>query len=378
MSSTALPPLDPTVFVSLAFLFGIASQFRAMDGESFLRRIIAATERRVGILYVVVIVTSIFSPLILNDVVVIILTPVIIRYSKQLGVDIAPLLVAEITFTNIASSLTPLGNPQNILLWSASKVAFLQFVAGTSTLLLASGIIAALAILPLRRLNAKTTRNEPSPLAVASRSPPLYLALVILAIGLSDFSGSPVYVSLGICFALGFVFTFPSPRKIVGEFDLGSLITLYFFVGSVAVVSFLLGPTLGQYAAPVAQGAQPYSALFVGAVSSVISNVPATQLILSVVPISAQAAPKIAVEAGLAGNLDPIFFVCEPSCPSHGETSGPSRKKNDLASVPGGHRGVSPRPALSLFAQKPLFRENRSNIRDSTSTNKKQPLTKNR
>jgi Na+/H+ antiporter NhaD/arsenite permease-like protein len=107
--------IDFSLYISLAFLFGIAAQFRAMDGYSFLRRVIAIFERKIGILYTVVIVTSLFSPLILNDVVVIILTPVIIRYSKQFKVDIAPLLIAEITFKNIASSVTPLGNPQNIL-----------------------------------------------------------------------------------------------------------------------------------------------------------------------------------------------------------------------------------------------------------------------
>lgn len=60
------------------------------------------------------------------------------------------LLVAEITFVNVASSLTPLGSPQNILLWSASKATFLRFVAGTWLPVLLSGVIATVATLPLR------------------------------------------------------------------------------------------------------------------------------------------------------------------------------------------------------------------------------------
>src|SRR5580698_528233 len=118
LSAPILQQVDLPVYLSLAFLFGIASQFRAMDGEPFLRRITAIFEGRIGMLYAVVIVTSLFSPFILNDVVILILTPVVISYAKQFQVDVAPLVVAEITFTNIASSLTPLGNPQNILLWS--------------------------------------------------------------------------------------------------------------------------------------------------------------------------------------------------------------------------------------------------------------------
>ncbi len=112
-------------------LFGIAAQFRAADGYSFLRGLISALEGRLGVMYAVVVVTAVFSPFVLNDVLVLILTPVLVSYSKQTGSDVAPFVVAEITFTNIASSLTPLGNPQNILLWQESGISAVEFVAGT-------------------------------------------------------------------------------------------------------------------------------------------------------------------------------------------------------------------------------------------------------
>jgi len=274
-----------------------------MDGYSFLRRIIAIFERRIGILYTVVIVTSLFSPFILNDVVVIILTPVIIRYAKQFKVDIAPLLVAEITFTNIASSLTPLGNPQNILLWSTSKVTFQQFVIGTGLPLAISGIIAVLFLLPFRK---QFGRAKEFPTTTGTKIPAIYLGIVILAIVLSDLFGLAPYISLGIGFLLGFLFTFHSLKQVVREFDLKSLLILYGFVGSVTLVSIVIGPVFSPYASPVGKGVQPYSAIFVGILSNLISNVPATQLVLSITTISSYVAPKIAVEAGLAGNIDPI------------------------------------------------------------------------
>ncbi len=294
---------DAPIYLSLAFLFGIASQFRAMEGESFLRGMIAIFERRIGILYAVVVVAALFSPFILNDVVIIILTPVVIRYAKQFRVDIAPLLVAEITFTNITSSLTPLGNPQNILLWSTSNVTFLQFVAGTWAPVLISGIIAAVVLLPLRK---KTGGGREFPSTTGSRVPAIYLILVVMVTIISDISGLAAYIALGTSFMLGFIFTFRSPGQIVKGFDLKSLLTLYFFVGSITLISIFVGPALSQYAVPVALGVQPYSALFVGGVSNFISNVPATQLIVSVVSVSPHIAPKIAVQAGLAGNIGPI------------------------------------------------------------------------
>ena len=107
---------DPAIYLSLAFLFGVAAQFRAMDGYAFLRRLLAALEPRLGILFAVALLTFVVSPFILNDVLVLILTPALIKYAKQYHIDAAPLIVTEITFTNNSSTLTPNGNPQNILL----------------------------------------------------------------------------------------------------------------------------------------------------------------------------------------------------------------------------------------------------------------------
>lgn len=291
------------VYLSLAFLFGITAQFTAMDGYTFLRRVVAIFENRVGILYAVVIVAGLFSPFILNDVVIIILTPVILRYARQFGIDATPLLVAEVTTVNIASSLTPLGNPQNILLWSASSATFDHFVSGTWLPVLASMAIAAVVLIPSAR---KVGGAREFPSSFGSPVPAVYLGIVASAVIISDLAGMQPYISLGVGFLLGFPFTTRSARQVVKGFDFRSLLTLYVFIGSVTIVSVLVTPSLIGYTEPVANGVQPYSALFVGVVSNIISNVPATQLILNIIHISPIVASKIAVEAGFAGNLTPI------------------------------------------------------------------------
>lgn len=295
--------LDLSIFVSLAFLFGIAAQFRALDGHTFLRGIISALEGRLGVMYAVVVVTAVFSPFVLNDVLVLILTPVLIMYSKESGMDIAPLVVAEITITDVASSLTPLGNPQNILLWQASGVSAGQFVAGTWLTLLASGAIAALMLLPFRAKTADRGRATPR---VGSWLPAAYLAVSAAIVFVLNFVGVSSVISLALAFALGFAFTFRSPRRLVKEFDLKSLLILYVLVGSVILAAALIEPVLLPYVAPAATGDQPYTAAFFGVVSAAISNVPATQLVLSAATVTPHAAPILAVSAGLAGNIDPI------------------------------------------------------------------------
>ena len=294
---------DVSIFISLAFLFGIAAQFRALDGYTFLRGIISALEGRLGVMYAVVVVTAVFSPFVLNDVLVLILTPVLIGYSKESGMDIAPLVVAEITITDIASSLTPLGNPQNILLWQASGISAGQFVAGTWLPLAASGVIAALILFPFRGRAADQGRAKPR---LGSWLPPAYLSTSAAIVFLLNFFGVSSVISLALAFALGFAFTFRSPRRLVNEFDLRSLLILYILVGLVALVAALIEPDILPYVAPVASGAQPYTAGFFALVSATISNVPATQLVLSTSTVTPHAAPILAVSAGLAGNIDPI------------------------------------------------------------------------
>jgi Na+/H+ antiporter NhaD/arsenite permease-like protein len=296
--------IDPSVFVALAFLFGIAAQFRAMDGYTFLRQLISLFEGRLGVLYAVVLVTAVFSPFILNDVVVLVLTPVLVSYSKEFHVDIAPLLVAEITFTNIASSLTPLGNPQNILLWQASGISARQFVAGTWFPLAISGLIAAVSLLTIRSKVGHIQHENLLPKRFPF--PVVYLCAVGAIIFSFDIIGISNEITLGIAFLFGFIFTSRSLKRLVGEFDSKSFVILCFLIGSVAIFSATIRSTLAPYVLPVAIGTQPYSAIFVALVSNIISNVPATQLILTTVVLPPHIVPKIAVEAGLAGNIGPI------------------------------------------------------------------------
>lgn len=303
IASGIVQHFDVSIYLSLAFFFGIAAQFRAMDGYTLLRKLVYFFEKRFGILFGVAIITALFSPFILNDVLVLILTPVMIKYSKQHNIDIAPLVVAEISFTNIASSLTPLGNPQNILLWQASGISAGAFVLGTWFPLFLSGLI-VLVILYQMRVN-KTVLTGPSESSLPLQ-PAIYLVAVAIVVFSSNLIGISNVVALGFCFILGFLFTFRLLPKVPKEFDLKSLLILYALIASITVVAALIGPIVGQYATMVAVGKQPFSALFIGSLSQLISNVPTTQLILSLTHIPQHIAPKIAVQAGLAGNIDPI------------------------------------------------------------------------
>jgi Na+/H+ antiporter NhaD/arsenite permease-like protein len=296
-------PFDPAIYVSLALLFGIAAQFRAMDGYAFLRWVLASLEPRLGILYAVALVTFAFSPFILNDVLVLVLTPTLIGYAKEHNLDAAPLIVAEVTLTNVARALTPIGNPQNILLWTSSGIGFGAFVAGTFPYVLASAALAAVALVPLS-LKARGPRDAKR--SIGSWRPAAYLALVTLAVLASDPLPIPRYVPLAVAFLGGFAFNFRALGSVRREFDLRSLLLIWVFVAAVTGASYFLLPYVSPYVLPAARGDQPYSGAFLAVVSNLINNVSATQLLINTGAVHAQVAPRIAAEAGLAGNLGPI------------------------------------------------------------------------
>jgi Na+/H+ antiporter NhaD/arsenite permease-like protein len=291
---------DPSIFASLAFLFGIAAQFRAAEGHEFLRGVIGVLEGRLGVMYAVVVVTSLISPFVLNDVLVLVLTPVLIAYSKESGADIAPLVIAEITFTNISSSLTPIGNPQNILLWQASGISAVAFVEGTWVPLLASGMIATVVLFGFKRPKWEGRTR------VDTWLPAGYLAASTGLIFVLNVAGVSSLISLGLAFLVGFAFTFRVPRRVAREFDAKSLLTLYALIAAIAVLAYFIRPGLVPSLAPVALGSQPYAAGYFALLSTVISNVPATQLLVSTAAITKHAAPILAVDAGLAGNIGPV------------------------------------------------------------------------
>ena len=128
-----------------------------------------------------------------------------------------------------------------------SKVSFQQFVIGTSFPLAISGILAALILLPFRK---RFGYAREFPTTTGSKIPAVYLSIVILSIVFSDLSGLAPYISLGVGFMLGFIFTFQSLKQVLKEFDLRNLLILYGFIGSVTAISILFGSTFRNYAAP--------------------------------------------------------------------------------------------------------------------------------
>ncbi|MCS4542335.1 MAG: SLC13 family permease, partial [Euryarchaeota archaeon] len=78
-------------------------------------------------LALVVVATAGLSAILVNDTVVLLFTPVIIKVARLYKLNPIPFLIGEILAANIGSVATIVGNPQNMLIGISSNITFAKF-----------------------------------------------------------------------------------------------------------------------------------------------------------------------------------------------------------------------------------------------------------
>ncbi|MCX7954422.1 MAG: SLC13 family permease [Bacteroidales bacterium] len=79
-------------------------------------------------LWFVIFFTGISSAFMVNDAVVLMVTPLIIAICQSSSINPVPYLIAEIFSTNAGSVMTITGNPQNMLIGMKSNISYLSFM----------------------------------------------------------------------------------------------------------------------------------------------------------------------------------------------------------------------------------------------------------
>lgn len=147
---TAEQALAAVDFHTLALLFGMMLLIEALLRAGFFTtlaaRSVALATSPGQLLWLIVIATAVSSAFLVNDVVVLLFTPIIIGACQQLKLNPVPYLIGEAMASNIGSVATIVGNPQNMLIGVASGISFSRFflallpVAVASTFLLVAVI----------------------------------------------------------------------------------------------------------------------------------------------------------------------------------------------------------------------------------------------
>lgn len=315
----ALRAIDAQVMVFLFSTFVIGEALLA-SGYLYAQayRVIARLRSPNTLVWAIVWTAGLGSCLFMNDTLAIVGTPLVIRLAREHELDAEPMLLALAFAVTTGSVMSPIGNPQNLLIAVHSEMMapFLLFLRHLALPTLASLALAFLAIRlccrpgpPGKTLApARVTVHDPQLARLARLATAIVLALVVLKIGLVA-AGTPWSLPLAWIAAAGalpiLVFS-PTRGRLLRQLDWR---TLVFFAAM-----FVLMQSVWQTGDPQRLLAElPWrpagtaGILAIGmTLSQLISNVPMVALYLPVLQqAGAHDTSWLALAAGstLAGNL---------------------------------------------------------------------------
>jgi Na+/H+ antiporter NhaD/arsenite permease-like protein len=256
-----------------------------------------------------------FSAFLVNDAVCLVMTPLVIEVTRSLRRDPIPYLLAVAMASNVGSTATITGNPQNMIVGAVSRIPYTEFAAALAPVALA-GIVLVFAVLAALWFHEF---RQSTPLAAKPRSPRIHkpqlikAVLVTLSVIAAFFAGVPVAMAAFLGGALLLVTRAIKAHKVYQEID-GPLLLMFagLFVVVAAAEKVLLSAELVG-AVQSFHFANTYILTADTAVlSNIISNVPA---VLALKPFVLGIADQhriwlvIAMSATLAGNLTPVGSV---------------------------------------------------------------------
>lgn len=243
-------------------------------GRKMARRFV--TERQLALF--MVLAAALLSTFLTNDVALFIIVPLTLTLKKWCAIPVNRLIIFEALAVNAGSLLTPIGNPQNILLWGRSGLSFPAFMLQMLPLtlvLMATLLLLCWCCFPAKKLQFQSGDAMPSwrPKLVWSCLALYVLFLVALEMRVE------LWGLLGV--ALGFVML---ERRVVYHVDWTLLLVFMAMFIDVHLLTQL--PALQALLHGVGQLSSGSLWLTAIGLSQVISNVPSTILLLNYVPPS--------------------------------------------------------------------------------------------
>jgi len=192
---------DRVHWTTLVVLTGLMLLSRALELSGYLtlwgRQLLALLrgERRLAV--GLILFSGLLSAIVTNDVALFIVVPLTLSLAGMATLPIERLIVFEALAVNAGSSLSPIGNPQNLYLWQLSGIRFGDFLwvmlplgVGLMLLLLLFVPLAfPKASIHLEAVSAMTAERRKAPLWEALIGYPLFLVAVDMGWVLSALAG---------------------------------------------------------------------------------------------------------------------------------------------------------------------------------------------
>ena len=182
--SVCLQAID---FRTLAILFSLMIVIKAFQSQNFLdfiaARLLRLCKTKRSLYFLLTYLVFFSSMFVTNDVALLTFVPITLLIFKRIELPALHIVVLETLAANLGSCITPMGNPQNLYLFSYYGFAALEFFALTAKIAIPSLFILAVIILILTRKNTSFSGNvlqtQSAPLKMDFRTPFYFLAFVV-------------------------------------------------------------------------------------------------------------------------------------------------------------------------------------------------------
>jgi Na+/H+ antiporter NhaD/arsenite permease-like protein len=301
-------------FNTIALLLGMMVLAGSLDRAGFFRLATGAALRHVPgrffLLVAIVLLSGVLSALLVNDTVCVVLTPLVLEIVLALGCPPVPYLIALATAANIGSAATITGNPQNVIIASASGLGYAHF-AGAEIPPAAIGLAMTVVFVAAAWRREIFARGRlVAPPARPARVHPVLVAKDLGLLGffvIACLAGMRPAAAALIAAALCLLTPGVKSARVLARVD-WSLLLMFagLFVTVAGIERTLLTPSLAARIAAFDPARTVVLAPLVAVLSNLVSNVPA---ILLLRPILARAADAphawlvAAMAATYAGNF---------------------------------------------------------------------------
>ncbi len=277
---SALPDLHRFIdWHTLAALAGLMILSQSLNETGYLtvagQWVLQKTRSERRLAAALVLLSGGLSMVVTNDVALFITIPLTLRLHASTSLPIGRLVIFQAFAVNAASTISPVGNPQNLFLWQQSGVDFWTFAA--AMLPLGGGMLLLLLAVVLPSFSSRPIVVNPSPTAPDRNPGRLYLTILLYALFLIATNAGLALPAAG---TVVLVFLLWAPRLIkqldwtlllifaLMFVDFGLLAELPWMSGLARDFSAALGGPIGATAT----------------LSQAISNVPATLLLAQFEP----------------------------------------------------------------------------------------------
>lgn len=298
---------------TLVLLFGMMIVAAYLRLSGFFRLVTYAAVRRArtptGLLGLIIVAAGVLSALFVNDVVCLVMAPIVLDLAHRLRLPPVPYLIALATAANVGSVATLTGNPQNMLVGSFSGLSYRAFLVREAPVaVIGLALVFAVIWLAYRRHLPPTLPAEALDEPGAVHRALMIKTMAAVSVMLVAFlAGVPIaLVAIGgaaYCLLTRRV----NPDKVYREIDWALLVLftgLFVVIGGVEASG--LADQILDGAAAVGLYRPAVLTVVTAILSNLVSNMPAVLLFKTVIPTFGEPARAwlvLAMASTLAGNL---------------------------------------------------------------------------